>query len=309
MRFIGACLGAVCIAALNGSPAHAWGDEGHEVIGLIADHYLKPAVRARVNGILAEDDSGLVLRDIAHESTWADKYRDSDRGTSKLRYRATRDWHFVDLELAGMDLERACHGRPPLPPGTDASQGPADDCVVDKIDEFIAELKNPAISDRERRLALQFLLHLVGDVHQPLHASDDYDQGGNRKFVSPPLGHGIRDETRLRCERHRAALDRCDHGRAAQAMVEGHRLGLGRGDLFGGEGACIRDAAARQRPRPSRSVRTVGGVCLRRDSRDRGAAQQGGRTPGVRSESDARLRLHSNGAALERRRARTARSL
>jgi hypothetical protein len=180
-----------CVAAglSIGQGAGAWGDEGHEVVGLIAEHYLTPAVRARVEALLATDDSGLTPRDIAHEATWADKYRDSDRDGSKQRYYATRNWHFVDLELDGPDLIGACHGRPPLPADTPASRGPEEDCIVDKIDEFQAELRNPRISPGERLLALQFLLHFVGDLHQPLHAADDHDQGGNRKLASAP---GIR---------------------------------------------------------------------------------------------------------------------
>jgi S1/P1 Nuclease len=168
-------------------PAHAWSDEGHETIALIAEHYLTPATRARVALILAGDDSGLVARDIAHEATWADKYRDSDRNGTRERYEATRSWHFVDLEIhGGPDLNRACYGRRQLPAGTAASAGPAEDCIVDKIEEFSAELADSHTSERERRLALQYLLHLIGDLHQPLHASDDEDQGGNRKFADAP---------------------------------------------------------------------------------------------------------------------------
>ena len=166
--------------------AQAWGDEGHEVIGLIADHYLAEPVRARVQLLIDSDDSGLVTRDIAHEATWADKYRDSDRDTDGIRYNHTRDWHFVDLEIHSVDLNGACHGRPPLAPGTQASEGPAQDCIIDKIEQFSAELGNPNTSDRERRLALQFLLHFVGDLHQPLHAGDDRDLGGNRKIATGP---------------------------------------------------------------------------------------------------------------------------
>jgi hypothetical protein len=178
----GAC--AVLLCLTSSRAARAWGDEGHEVIGLIAEYYLEPAVRARVLELLREDDSGLVERDMAQESTWADKYRDSDRDAGKRRYLGTRDWHFVDLEITGVDVSRACYGRQPLPVGVPASVGPAEDCIIDKIDQFYAELKNSAIPQAERRVALQFLLHLVGDVHQPLHASDDHDQGGNRKLVS-----------------------------------------------------------------------------------------------------------------------------
>jgi hypothetical protein len=68
--------------------------------------------------------------------------------------------------------------------GTVASDGPAADCVVDKIDEFAAELANPGTDLEEQVVALKFLLHFVGDVHQPLHSSDDNDRGGNNKKVS-----------------------------------------------------------------------------------------------------------------------------
>lgn len=184
MRRAGAALLAgACAMLLTGGPVWAWGDEGHEVIGLIAEHYLAPAVHARVLELLSQDDTGLVERDMAHESTWADKYRASDRDGAKRRYLGTRDWHFVDLEINGLDLDRACYGRRPLAAGVPASVGPAEDCIVDKIDQFYAELENPATAPAERRAALQFLMHLVGDLHQPLHASDDHDQGGNRKLA------------------------------------------------------------------------------------------------------------------------------
>jgi S1/P1 Nuclease len=176
-----ACALISCIVA----PAYGWGDEGHEVVGLIADHYLGPAVRTKVNAILAGDTTRLTPNThIDQEATWTDKFRDSDRGTTRLHYKQTRDWHFVDLELDAPDLQAACHGRPVLPKDTPASLGPGDDCIVDKIDEFTAELESPVTGDPERRLALLFLLHFVGDVHQPLHAADDHDRGGNLKIAT-----------------------------------------------------------------------------------------------------------------------------
>jgi len=113
-----------------------------------------------------------------------DKYRDSDRGTTKIRYEATWQWHFVDIELADPDLASACFGHPPLPAGVPASEGPPQACVVDKIDQFAAELSNPATKRSEQLLALKFLLHFVGDLHQPFHASDDHDAGGNKKLIA-----------------------------------------------------------------------------------------------------------------------------
>ena len=186
MRPIAAATCLIGLASLSGATdqAFAWGDQGHEVIALVANHFLEPAVRDKVDGLLAGDRSGLTATDLAHEATWADRYRDSDRDTTRKHYRHTHDWHFVDLELDGPDLATACFGRPSLGQGTVASNGPAQACVVDKIDQFIAELANSATSTSERRKALQFLLHFVGDVHQPLHASDDHDRGGNEKTVS-----------------------------------------------------------------------------------------------------------------------------
>jgi hypothetical protein len=165
-----------------------WGDQGHEGIGLIAEHYLKPSVRQKVDAMLAGDMTGLVHLDIgdaiADEATWADKYRDADE--RRTDYMATRDWHFVDLEISGPNMNAACFGHPALTAGTPASQGPAEDCIVDKIEEFETELANNQTPSTERLMALQFLLHFVGDIHQPLHASDDHDQGGNAKRVSSP---------------------------------------------------------------------------------------------------------------------------
>jgi hypothetical protein len=165
------------------TPAYAWGDLGHEVVGLIANNYLDPAVRTKVNAILAGDTTHLTANTmIDSEATWADKFRDS----SSARHTQTAQWHFVDIEITAPNLTTACFGRPALAAGTLASNGPAKDCVVDKIEEFQEELLNSATSATERREALQFVLHFVGDIHQPLHSSDDHDAGGNDKTVTAP---------------------------------------------------------------------------------------------------------------------------
>ncbi len=175
----------ICVMTLWPPSVYAWGDEGHQIVALIAQHYLDPEVQLRVQRLLATDASGLVPdSSMATEATWADRYRDSDRDAGALRYRQTRQWHYVDLALDAPDMDRACFAHPALPAGTPASAGPAADCVVDKIDQFEAELVDPRTSGDEQRLALQFLLHLIGDLHQPLHASDDADEGGNLKRVA-----------------------------------------------------------------------------------------------------------------------------
>lgn len=167
-------VGAVCLSAA--SSVFAWGDEGHEVVATIANHYLTSQTRDAVNAILATDTSGLTATDIASEATWADRYRTSHSFTS--------GWHYVDTEISTGDIDAACFGHPPLPASTLASQGPAQACVVDKINQFVTELQAPDTPDAERLKALQFVLHFVGDEHQPLHSSDDNDEGGNEKKVS-----------------------------------------------------------------------------------------------------------------------------
>ena len=172
------------------TPAFGWGDDGHRIIALVAEQQLTPAVRAKVAALLAGDASGLTDSSLADQATWADKWRDADRNTTRQRYEQTREWHYVNIPIAGMaadaDIAAACHGRPALPAGTPASAGPPHACLIDKIDQFIAELRNPKTPPDERRLALQFLLHFIGDLHQPLHAADDRDRGGNDKKIGLP---------------------------------------------------------------------------------------------------------------------------
>lgn len=166
--------------------AHAWGDGGHRIIGLIAQNYLDPAIRDRVFALLAADPDPLTAHDLASATTWADRFRDSDRNSSRVHYSQTHDWHFIDIELDAPDIDAACFGHPPMAPETPASNGPAHACVVDKIEQFAAELQAADTPPEERLLALKFLLHFVGDLHQPLHASDNHDEGGNLVMVSAP---------------------------------------------------------------------------------------------------------------------------
>ena len=171
---------AAALAALICSQALAWGDLGHEVTALIAYRHLSPTARAALDALLASDPDALTAGDFASRATWADKYRNAHRETAA--------WHFVDIEIDQPDLGRACFAFPTLQGGQWASQGPAQDCVVNKIDEFAAELKNPSTPAAERLLALKFLIHYIGDLHQPLHAADHHDRGGNCIGLSPPQG-------------------------------------------------------------------------------------------------------------------------
>jgi hypothetical protein len=168
-------------------PARAWGDEGHRLIGRVAAQLVTPEVLRKAQAILDTDTSGLT-RDtsFAEEANWADRYRESDRRTTRERYEATGSWHFIDIEIAAPDIDAACFHFPRLARGVNASQGVARDCITNKIAQFEDELRARSSTDAERLRALQFLLHLLGDLHQPLHAGEDHDRGGNDKWIVSP---------------------------------------------------------------------------------------------------------------------------
>jgi len=186
---------ALGLTALIASPqrASAWGDDGHKTVALIAQHYLTPAAKKIINAMLAADTDNLTKHDFASEATWADKYRDSNN--RKDHYTQTQQWHFVDMEIENADMASACFGRLPLPAGTVASNGPQQACVLDKAKQFSDELAAPGTDAEERLFALKFLLHFVGDMHQPLHSSDNHDRGGNSVKVSADgIKHQSKDE-------------------------------------------------------------------------------------------------------------------
>ena len=161
---------AFVIAILAPVQANAWGDLGHKATALVAYRHLAPKARMALDALLASDHDTLTAPDFASRATWADAFRNAHRETAA--------WHFVDIEIDNPDLKSACFDFPAAPARA-ASQGPAQDCVVNKIDEFAAELRDPATLPAERLLALKFIIHLIADVHQPLHAADHHDRGGN----------------------------------------------------------------------------------------------------------------------------------
>ncbi len=191
--------------SLYASHAWAWGDMGHEVIANIAYSRLTASTQAKVDKILAADSSKLTAPDFASRATWADKYRDADRNSSKLQYNATRAWHFADVELdlaspssnTLADLDAPCHQFPALANGVVASKGPNTDCVVSKLEQFASELKSPKTSAAEKKLALKFMLHFMGDLHQPLHCANHQDKGGNNVLVLFDNHHTAQDSLNL----------------------------------------------------------------------------------------------------------------
>jgi len=148
---------AVAVFVCAALPSFGWGPEGHDLIARIAEAQLTPDVHAKVQLILG---SGVTMPSVA---SWADGIR---------RQRPeTGPWHYIDIPI---DKPRRDMAR-------DCAKG---DCVVQKIEDFEAVLRDPNGPAPERREALMFVIHFIGDMHQPLHSSDDKDQGGNGKHVA-----------------------------------------------------------------------------------------------------------------------------
>jgi hypothetical protein len=136
----------------------AWGFDGHRIVGLLAESELSPAARAEARRLLTgEPDPTL-----SGVSTWADTLRDDPA------WRHTGRWHWVNLPR-----ENPCSYEP-------ARDCPGGDCVVGAIRTQFEVLADRSRSDAERRVALKFLVHFVGDVHQPFHAGFGFDRGGNQ---------------------------------------------------------------------------------------------------------------------------------
>ena len=170
----------------------AWGREGHRLTALVADHYLNPEARAQIAELLAADSrSKETLADVA---PWADEYR--------VDHPETGAWHYVDIpkSAATFDRNRDC------PASATDPKSPWRDCVTDRILYFEGRLGDTALSLKERAIALKFLVHFIGDVHQPFHAMGD-DRGGNNISVaflgSPQCGpykcnlHGVWDDSMI----------------------------------------------------------------------------------------------------------------
>ena len=159
--------------------ARAWGCEGHQVVALIAEKHLTPHALSMVKEILAAGPIDPKLSRYCKEggidamadaATWADDVRGARPSTAP--------WHYVDIPrgTTGRDVEKYCD--------------PKEGCVTHAIRDVLAVLRSPDADAQKRAEALRFLIHFVGDLHQPLHTTTNNDQGGNcvpvAFFDTPP---------------------------------------------------------------------------------------------------------------------------
>jgi hypothetical protein len=142
-------------------PAYAWGDEGHRITGYIANSYLSDTTRLQLRALVGTDD-------LAQIATWMD----DERETLNQRLPSSSRWHYENREVCGKtELERSC---------------PQGQCITRQIAHSTNTLQDRTATAAQHADAVRILVHLLGDLHQPLHLIDNHDRGGNDVWVYLP---------------------------------------------------------------------------------------------------------------------------
>ena len=152
----------------------AWGQLGHRIIGEIASNYLTPKAKIAVEKILGNES-------IAMASNWADFIK------SDTSYRYLNSWHYIDFKEGLTEDEFVTYLK--------------NDTLTDaytKINFLVKELKNDKLEADKKLMYLRLLIHIVGDVHQPMHTGRPEDMGGNKIkltwFNQPTNLHAVWDD-------------------------------------------------------------------------------------------------------------------
>jgi hypothetical protein len=169
----------VAVLLLLAAPASllAWGPNGHRIVGRIAANHLTAEAAVAVASLIGPEG-------LDQASTWPDEIR------SDPSWNRATPWHFFDIDDAET-LETAV-------------RDPAGD-VLEAIGRFSAVLRDPQASRQAKQEALRFLVHFVGDVHQPLHVGRHADHGGNTIqvtwFGAPSNLHSVWDSGLIESEK------------------------------------------------------------------------------------------------------------
>lgn len=140
--------------------AMAWGPLGHRVVAELAWRQLNPSARAAVHKLLTSGN----WQDLGDVASWPDQIRHKPQ-YQKL-WKRTRRMHYINFDSRDCDYK-------PVPECRDG------DCVVAAIEHYESILANHKLPEKQRLRALIFVVHFIGDIHQPLHAGYKRDAGGN----------------------------------------------------------------------------------------------------------------------------------
>lgn len=254
----------------HGTPPKAprWYDEGHRLVARLAESRLTPRAAAAIHELLSGES-------LAAASSWADQIRGQRRETAPL--------HYVNIPL-GSDAYR---------PERDC---PGGRCIIAAIERDRLILADSSAGPARRAEALRFLVHFIGDLHQPLHVASDGDRGGNDRHVTL-LGrsrnlHEVWDGElldvdgvsesgtfeELRRTMRSLDLTALERGTVVDWAMEGHRIAAEHAYRLPRDGALGRPYVRLNRPRVDRALIAAGvrlalvlnqalaGYTIRRDS-------------------------------------------
>jgi hypothetical protein len=152
-------LAAAALTSILPSAASAWGQLGHRIVGQLAEERISGRTRAEIAQILEAED-------LAEISTWPD---DEKSNPDPFWQNEASPWHYVTVPQ-GQTYPQV--GAPPEGDGIEA------------LARYAAVLRNDGATREEKELALAFVIHIVGDLHQPLHVGNATDRGGNEVSVT-----------------------------------------------------------------------------------------------------------------------------
>ncbi|HEY1465212.1 MAG TPA: S1/P1 nuclease [Terriglobales bacterium] len=160
-------IAALSIVTLLSSQFVGWGKEGHAIVATIAQDHLTENAKRNIQSLLAN-------KSLASVASWADS-------PERNQHPETYNWHFVDIPKSADSFEdsRDCFLPKDTHPGAKTDH---QNCVVDRITFFQKVLSDKTASHENRMEALKFIIHFVGDVHQPFHAIGD-ERGANGVHV------------------------------------------------------------------------------------------------------------------------------
>jgi len=177
-------LAAAAVAAFSfAAPAQAYWEYGHQTIAEIAMANVKPRTRAAVKRLLSHADllgtPSCPAHSVDDASIWPDCIKTIKDANGKRPFDYAYNWHFQDVDICKpFDLEAPCKDG---------------NCVSAQITRDVKLLRDRSTSLKDRVQALAFLIHFVGDLHQPLHAADHEDKGAN----DVKTNYGIYEARRL----------------------------------------------------------------------------------------------------------------
>jgi hypothetical protein len=156
---------ALLTVATFASPAHAYWEYGHETVAAIAYRNVSPVTRAKIDALLRQqallETPTCPANTVEKAAYWPDCVKPLGQ-----RFTYAYSWHYQNVNVCKpFDLKSACKDG---------------NCVSAQIERQVKLLKDKDVPAREHVMALAFLIHFVGDLHQPLHAGDRADLGGNQ---------------------------------------------------------------------------------------------------------------------------------